>query len=137
MEKATGTNLKQFFDRQNVMKSTRDWHFSDKEIRYYYEEFKRRCDKVKVEKTVCYIGNGENHFWDHQDLWSNKKDCCNIKGRVKGFKTDTRSIDFEKRLKFTTHKCSKAVNPDLLHRPLGRTLKRQKKLEQNQRDLEL
>lgn len=120
IQKATGIDLKPFFDRENVCKSARDWHYSDKEIRYYYEEYKRRCDKVGVEKTVCYIGNGENHFWDHQDLWSNKKDCCNIKDRVSSFKTDTRQVSFEERLKFTTHKCSKPVNPDKLYTNVGK-----------------
>lgn len=119
MEKATGIDLKPFFDRKKVCKSSRDWHYSDKEIRYYYEEYKRRCDLVGVEKTVCYIGNGENHFWDHQDLWSNKRDCCNIKDRIKSFKTNTREIPFENRLKFTSKKCATPCNPEKLHAPLG------------------
>ena len=119
MEKATGINLRPFFDREKVCKSARDWHYSDKEIRYYYEEYKRRCDKVNVGKTVCYIGNGENHFWDHQDLWSNKTDCCNIKKNVESFISDTRSITFEERLKFTNHKCSKPVDKNRLHEALG------------------
>lgn len=119
IEKATGFNLRPFFDREKVCKSARDWHYSDREIRYYYEEFKRRCDKVGIEKTVCYIGNGENHFWDHQDLWSNKLDCCNIKRNVESFKADTRSIPFEERLRFTTHKCSKPVDKDRLHETLS------------------
>ncbi|MBT4791855.1 MAG: hypothetical protein HON90_09815 [Halobacteriovoraceae bacterium] len=119
IEKAIGFNLKPFFNKDDVNKSRRDWHFSDKEIRYYYEEFKRRCDKVGVEKTVCYIGNGEEHFWGHQDLWSNKKDCCNIKDRIASFKSDTRQVPFEERLKFTTHKCSKAINPKRLHEDVG------------------
>lgn len=121
MEKATGVNLKVFFDRNKVCKSSRDWHYSDKEIRYYYEEFKRRCDNAGVEKTVCYIGNGENHFWGHQDLWSNKRDCCNIKDRINSFKTDSRSIPFNERLKFTTYKCSEPVNESKLHTDLGTT----------------
>ena len=119
MEKATGVNLRPFFDREKVCKSSRDWHYSEREIRYYYEEFKRRCDKVGVEKTVCYIGNGEDMFWDSQDLWSNKKDCCNVKGRVDAFKTDARSISFEERLKHTSHKCSKPVDERRIHEDLG------------------
>ncbi len=119
IEKATGFDLKPFFNRVTTLKSKRDWHFSDREIRYYYEEFKKRCDRVGVEKTVCYIGNGENHFWDHQDLWSNKKDCCNIKDRVASFKADTRQVSFEDRIKFTSHKCSSPVNSERLHEPVG------------------
>lgn len=119
IQKATGFDLKPFFDREKVCKSSRDWHYSDREIRHYYEEFKQRCDKVGVEKTVCYIGNGENHFWDHQDLWSNKKDCCNIKDRVASFKADTREVSFETRLKFTNHKCSTPIDADRLHEGVG------------------
>lgn len=119
IKKATDIDLKPFFNRDKVCKSSRDWHFSDAEIRYYYEEFKRRCEKVGIEKTVCYIGNGENHFWDHQDLWSNKKDCCNIKGRIKSFCADTRQVAFKERMKFTTHKDSKPINSDRLHEPVG------------------
>jgi len=119
IKEASGVDLKPFFDRNKVCKSSRDWHYSDKEIRYYYEEFKRRCDRVGIEKTVCYIGNGERQFWEHQDLWSNKKDCCNIKGRISSFKEDSRSISFEDRLKFTTHKHSLPVDEQRLHEEIG------------------
>lgn len=119
MEKATGINLRQFFDKGETNKSKRDWHFSEKEIHHYYKEVKRRTMKRAMEFTVCYIGNGEDMFWGTQDLWSNKKDCCNIKDRVASFKTDSRNVSFEDRLKFTNHKCSTPLNPDLLHKPLG------------------
>lgn len=121
MEKATGINMRQFFDRTTTNKSSRDWHFSDKEIRYYYEEVKKRTVKRAMEFTVCYIGNGESQFWNTQDLWSNKKDCCNIKGKVNSFTTDSRSVPFSVRLKYAGqgHKDPAPVNPDLLHSPLG------------------
>ena len=122
IEKATGLNLRQFFDKTETYKSRRDWHFSEREIRYYYEEVKRKCLKRAVEFTVCYIGNGEDLFWGTQDLWSNKKDCCNIKDRVASFETDSREVPFSERLKFTTHKCSTPINAALLHKPLGNTL---------------
>lgn len=118
MEKATGINLRVFFDKTITNKSSRDWHFSEKEIRHYYEEVKMRTVNRAMEFTVCYIGNGEDQFWNTQDLWSNKKDCCNIKDRVASFKTDTREVSFSDRLKFTTHKDSKPINPDLLHADL-------------------
>jgi DNA repair photolyase len=116
IEKSAGINLRPFFDRSKVNKSQRDFHFSDREIRYYYEEFKRRCVKRAAEFTVCYIGNGENQFWDTRDLWSNKGDCCNIKGKVAAFKTDAREIPFATRLKFTTFK--ETVGSARLHEPL-------------------
>jgi DNA repair photolyase len=120
IEKSSGVDLRPFFDRKNVVKSSRDWHYSDKEIRYYYEQVKKQTIRRAMEFTVCYIGNGENQFWDTQDLWSNKKDCCNIKDRVESFKTDTREVSFSDRLKFTTHHCSKPINPELLHKELGK-----------------
>lgn len=118
IEKSTGIDLKIFFNKDDVYKSKRDWHFSDREIRYYYEEVKKRTIKRAMEFTVCYIGNGENQFWDTQDLWSNKKDCCNIKGKVDAFVRDTREVPFSERLKFTNHQ-SQPLNPKLLHVGLG------------------
>lgn len=135
MEKATGQDLRQFFNKDEVYKSRRDWHFSDKEIRHYYEEVKKRCIKRAMEFTVCYIGNGENQFWETQDLWSNKKDCCNIKGRVEAFKTDSRQVPFSERIQFSNHKCSTPVNPELLHKELGNSQLQNKKIENKLNEL--
>jgi hypothetical protein len=102
-----------------VNKSDRDFHFSDREIRYYYEQLKARSNKYGIQFTTCYIGNGEGHFWKDQDLWSNKRDCCSVKGKVDGFKKDSREIPFELRLKYTNHKDVEPVSEDL-HKSLGR-----------------
>lgn len=102
--KASGVDLRQFYRTDIERKSTRDFHYSDQEIRAYYQQFKQQCVKNAVEFTTCYIGNGEDHFWKDQDLWSNKSDCCNAKGKVAAFKTDARKIPFETRLKYTTKK---------------------------------
>lgn len=117
IQKATGFDLRTMY-RQDNQKSKRDYHFSDREIRYYYNAIKEKCNNRKVQFTTCYIGNGEGHFWKDQDLWSNKKDCCNIQGRVKAFKTDSRQIDFQTRLKFTSHKDGLPVDASTLHKPL-------------------
>jgi len=118
-ERAIGFNLRQFFNHGNRGDTSwRDYKFSDKEIRYYYEQLKQRCSKRNIQFTTCYIGNGEGHFWKDQDLWSNKKDCCNIKNRVPTFTVDSRSIPFEKRLQFTNHKNS-VPSSDRLHDTLG------------------
>jgi DNA repair photolyase len=117
IQRATGFDLRTFFDRENVFKSNRDFHYSEREIRHYYEEIKRRCDRRGVEFTVCYIGNGEDQFWDTRDLWSNKSDCCNIKGKIASFQTDARELSYEARLKFTSHKNSAPVS-DRLHEAL-------------------
>lgn len=123
IQKATGVDLRPFFNRNEVYKSKRDYHFSEREIRAYYEELKRRSIKKAVEFTVCYIGNGEEQFWGTQDLWSNKKDCCNIQGRVKSFNADSRSVPFDHRIKLGGKSCYQPINPALLHKPLGTELR--------------
>ncbi len=119
IERAMGFNLREFFNHGNRHDPTwRDYRFSDKEIRYYYEEFHRRTKNVGIQFSTCYIGNGEGMFWKDQDLWSNKRDCCNAKGKVSTFKSDAREIPFETRLKFTNHKQLEPTS-DRLHEPLG------------------
>lgn len=118
IEKATGFDLRQMYN-QEIKKSKRDFHFSDREIRYYYEEIKQRCERRGVQFTTCYIGNGEGHFWKDQDIWSNKKDCCNIKGRVQKFSRDSREIPFDKRVQFSGKKFGLPTQPERLHEPIG------------------
>lgn len=137
IQKATGVDLRPFFNRELTYKSARDWHYSDKEIRHYYEEVKRRCVRRAVEFTVCYIGNGEKQFWETQDLWSNKADCCNIKGKVAEFKTDSRQVPFDVRVKFSGDKNSKPVNQDLLHVHLGESLAPPRSSTSSATDIEL
>ena len=118
IERTTGFNLRQMYKRKGDEKSWRDFHFSDQEIRYYYDQMRKRAIKRAVEFSTCYIGNGEPHFWKDQDLWSNKKDCCNVKDRVSTFKADARQIPFEMRLKYTSHKQSLPTSTRLQD-PLG------------------
>jgi DNA repair photolyase len=117
IEKAAGFNLRDFYRKDLVNKSVRDFHYSDTEIRYYYEQIRDRAFKNNIEFTTCYIGNGEDHFWKDQDLWSNKADCCNIKGRVDAFKNDSREVPFDQRLKLTHNKKLTATS-DRLHEAL-------------------
>ena len=118
IEKAVGVNLRTYYRRSGDDKSWRDFHFSDKEVRYYYEQLHKRAEKNNIQFSTCYIGNGENHFWKDQDLWTNKKDCCSVKGNLSSFKTDSREVPFEKRLKYTAHKDSKPTSENL-HKKLG------------------
>jgi len=119
IEKSTGIDLRPFFKRSEVYKSKRDYHFSDREIRHYYEEVKKRATKRAMEFTVCYIGNGEDQFWNTQDLWSNKNDCCNIRGKVSAFETDSREVHFSDRAKIGGKEgACQPINPHLLHVPL-------------------
>lgn len=63
LEKATGFDLRQLYRIDaDVKKSKRDYHFSDRETRYYYEQIKMRCEARGVQFTTCYIGNGEGYF---------------------------------------------------------------------------
>ena len=119
IEKALNMDLRQFYKTdRSTKKSKRDYHFSNPEIRYYYEEIKKRCYKNLIEFTTCYIGNGEQHFWKDQDLWSNKVDCCNIKNRVEEFKSDTREITFNRRIKMSNSKNAKPIDETTLHKIL-------------------
>ena len=122
IEKATGFDLTPFFHTEHRkgnlgVKHIRDYHYSEPEVRAYYERVHAKCIQQGVEFTTCYIGNGENMFWSDQDLWSNKTDCCNAKNRVKGFGEDARQVPFESRTKITNSKCSVANYPDELHKP--------------------
>ncbi len=115
MEEAVGRDLQSFFSA-DCRKSRRDWHFSDKEIRAYYERYQARCKQNGIQFTTCYIGNGDDHFWGDQDLWDNKKDCCNAINRVSEFKGQTsRDISWDIRLKHSPDKMIKANDINRLH----------------------
>ena len=120
IEKETNFNFKSLFTKPLPFgRGNKEYHFSDEEIAAYYKRYNKRCLDNALEYTTCYIGNGEEFFWKDQVDWTNKKDCCNIKGRVKGFKTDARSIPFEERLKHTANKNLEPVNKSSLHKTLG------------------
>jgi DNA repair photolyase len=106
MSAALETDLRLFFNGKKFA-NTRDFHFSDEEIRYYYERIRAICLRRNVEFTTCYIGNGEPFFWKDQDLWANKEDCCNAKGRVEAFSRSAQEIPFGERLRFSTSSCAR------------------------------
>lgn len=128
IEKAVGRNLREFYKDDTKKealfskKKSRDYHYADEEIRAYYERIHAKCIQNGIQFTTCYIGNGESHFWKDQDLWSNKKDCCNAIDRIKSFddvKT-SRDISWETRMKHTNHKCLTPNDEQNLHKPLGK-----------------
>lgn len=128
IEKAIGRDLhclyrddtkKKSIFSETTKKKSRDVHYSQAETRAYYEQIKARCLSNAVEFTTCYIGNGDDQFWSDQDLWSNKKDCCNAKGKVSSFIDDSRSINWETRMKHASHKQLAPNDEKSLHRPLG------------------
>ncbi|MDH4467958.1 MAG: radical SAM protein [Bacteriovoracaceae bacterium] len=119
MENVCGRNLREFY-RNDTKKSSRDFHYSDEEIRAYYERIQAKCIQNNVQFTTCYIGNGDGHFWKDQDLWANKKDCCNAINRVKGFdgvKT-SRDVSWETRMKYLNQKNLNHTIPDSIYKKL-------------------
>lgn len=130
IEKASGRNLREFYKTETkkesifTEKKSRDYHYSDEETRAYYERIHAKCIQNGVQFTTCYIGNGENHFWKDQDLWSNKTDCCNAINRVDAFKNTktSRDIPWETRLKYTNHKLLEPNDAESLHIPLAKPI---------------
>jgi len=120
IEKAIGRDLRPLYKKE-IRHSSRDWHYSDEEIRAYYERIHAKCVQNGVQFTTCYIGNGEKQFWRDQDLWSNKKDCCNAIDRVNSFKNvkNCRDIPWQARIKHTSKKLIEPVDIDTLHKTLG------------------
>lgn len=76
-----------------------DKRYSDREIRYYYELIHKKCQEAGIRFTTCYIGNGEKDFYQYQDMWSNKSDCCDALGKVKDFTLTSHAIPWETRIK--------------------------------------
>ena len=105
MAESTGVDLRNFFNKDSKRHVTL-YQYSEREITAYYEKIHRLCKEQGIEFTTCYIGNGESFFWKHQNLWDNKTDCCNAKGRVKGFSIDSRHIKYETRIKLSSIKSS-------------------------------
>ena len=100
--KSTGVNYRDFF-KPDAFKTLHggntDKNYTDKEIAYYYRLLKSKCDQQKLRFTTCYIGNGIKDYYQHQNLWANRSDCCDIKGNVSGFKTTSQDVSWENRKK--------------------------------------
>lgn len=77
---------------------TEGFKYSTQEVRSYYELISKKCKEEGIAFSTCYLGLGESYFWKDQDLWADKKDCCNLKNNVEEFKHDTREISFSKKL---------------------------------------
>lgn len=116
IQRSIGIDLRPFF-KEESKKSSRDFHYSEVEIRAYYERVHALCTAHGVQFTTCYIGNGEQMFWKDQDLWDNKQDCCNAQNRVEGFTKNAREIDYDLRLKLSSIK-SNPVNSILVQQKL-------------------
>jgi DNA repair photolyase len=84
LSKVSGIDVKSFF-KPELYQIHGDKRYSDTEIAYYYKMFLAECSKHKVRFNTCYIGNGIKDYFQYQDMWANKSDCCDAKGNVKAF----------------------------------------------------
>jgi len=90
IKEKTGEDISWLFDIDEKHKNLA-LHFSTEEKRYYYETAKKQCDKLGLEFSVCY--DGDDAYEEFRYLWANRDDCCNGKGKIKGF---VRAWDFER-----------------------------------------
>jgi DNA repair photolyase len=97
MSRETGIDMRAFF-KPELLKGHGDKRFSDSEIAYYYKKVQAECIKQGIRFNTCYIGNGEKDYYQYQDLWANKKDCCDAVGNVPSFKTTSQTVPWETRI---------------------------------------
>ena len=98
MGKAADVDLKKFFKPEHY-KPQGESHYSDSEIAYYYKILQSKCAQRGLRFSTCYIGNGVKDYHQYQKLWSNKSDCCDAKGNVKGITETAQNIPWEERMK--------------------------------------
>lgn len=103
LTRATGIDFKSFFLPENA-KGNFDRRYTEKEIAYYYKQIKDRCDVEGIRFSTCYIGNGIKDYFQYQNLWNNKSDCCDVIGNVDSFKSSAQEISWDERLRHTSCK---------------------------------
>lgn len=103
MSSALNLDLKAFF-KPDLFSQNGDKRFSDQEIAVYYMKLKTEAAKNNIRFSTCYIGNGEKDYYQYQDLWDNKGDCCDIRGNVEAFKTSSQLVPWPERFKHASHK---------------------------------
>lgn len=91
-------DVRSFF-KPEVLASRGDKHYSDKEIAFYYQKTQRECLKNNIRFSTCYIGNGIKDYFQYQDIWTNKSDCCDVVGNVAAFKSTSQDIPWSERMK--------------------------------------
>ncbi len=103
MEKSLGLPLKSFFNNTGPSKS-HDYRYSDAEVGHYYREFYRQARKRQLRYGTCFIGMGLKDYFQYQDMWSNKSDCCDAKGNVEGISSSSQDVNWDIRLKHAPKK---------------------------------
>lgn len=107
MREVSGVELRTFFRPENFntgIRGNTDKNYSDKEISYYYKKLYAEAKERDLRFTTCYIGNGIKDFFQYQKLWSNKTDCCDVKGFVPAFKKTCQDIPWTEREKHDAKK---------------------------------
>jgi DNA repair photolyase len=105
MSTLVGVDYRSFFRPSLAPKSgNADGHYTSGEIRHYYNYFSEMATKAKIRFTTCYIGNGIDDYYVHQDLWSNKSDCCDLVGSLKSFVKTSQNISWDKRISHAPYK---------------------------------
>lgn len=103
MSAATGTDIRSFFDLRPGVQNG-DLRYSDKEVAHYYSQFRREAWRRGLRFSTCYIGMGAKDYYQYQNLWANKGDCCDAKGNVSAFQESSQSIEWSVRHKHAPHK---------------------------------
>ena len=97
MSKVLEFDLNDFF-RMDIQ-GPGDRRYSDNEIAHYYKKLHIESLKRGLRFSTCYIGNGVKDYFQYQDKWNNKKDCCDAIGQVKAFGSSCQKIPWATRIK--------------------------------------
>ena len=118
IQASTGFDLKPFF-KPEVMAIKGDKHFSDAEIAFYYLKLRTEAKRRGIRFSTCYIGNGIKDYHQYQNLWDNKKDCCDALQNVSAFKTTSQQLSWQERFTHAPSKelAEKAMVGELEHMP--------------------
>ncbi|RYE58106.1 MAG: hypothetical protein EOP48_04310 [Sphingobacteriales bacterium] len=98
LSSTTDINFQSFF-KPELWENKGHKRYSDPEISYYYQSIKSQCLQNNVRFGTCYIGNGLKDYYQYQNLWDNKKDCCDAVGNVKEITNTSQSIAWEERIR--------------------------------------
>jgi hypothetical protein len=113
MEKTLGLPYKSFFNNFGPTKS-HDYRYSDNEVAHYYREFYREARKRSLRFNTCFIGMGTKDYYQYQDLWVNKSDCCDARGNVASISASSQDVPWQVRIKHAPCKenAQKAMNEE-------------------------
>lgn len=103
LSKRIGIPLRSFF-KPEIWSAQPDKCFSPKEIAFYYKKMHKSAMTAGLRFSTCYIGNGIGEYFKHQDLWTNKTDCCDVVGNVSAFASSSQDIPWKERKQHSAYK---------------------------------